>query len=35
MGDNIKMELRAVGWREWTGVIWPRIRTSGGLLWKR
>jgi hypothetical protein len=27
--DNIKMDLRE---REWTGLIWLRIGTSGGLL---
>jgi hypothetical protein len=31
--DNIKMDLREVGWRgAWTGLIWPRIRTGGGPL---
>jgi hypothetical protein len=33
--DNIKMDLREVGWRAWTGSIWLRIRTGGGLLWMR
>jgi hypothetical protein len=27
--DKIKMDLREI---EWTGLIWLRIRTSGGLL---
>jgi hypothetical protein len=27
--DNIKMDLREMGW---DGLIWLRIRTSGGLL---
>jgi hypothetical protein len=27
--DNIKMDLREIGW---TGLIWFRIGTSGGLL---
>jgi hypothetical protein len=30
--DNIKMDLREVGWGPWTGSIWPRIGTGGGLL---
>jgi hypothetical protein len=31
--DNIKMDLQAVGWwGAWTGSIWLRIRTGGGLL---
>jgi hypothetical protein len=30
--DNIKMDLREVGWGAWTGSIWPRIGTGGGLL---
>jgi hypothetical protein len=29
--DNIKMDLREMGW-EWIGLIWLRIGTSGGLL---
>jgi hypothetical protein len=31
---NIKMELEEIGWDEmvWTGSIWPRIETNGGLL---
>jgi hypothetical protein len=30
--DNIKMDLREVGWwGAWTGSIWPRIGTGGGL----
>jgi hypothetical protein len=31
--DNIKMDLREVGWR--CGFIWQRLGTSGGLLWTR
>jgi hypothetical protein len=27
--DNIKMDLREI---EWIGMIWLRVRTSGGLL---
>jgi hypothetical protein len=32
--DNIKMDLREIGWygMVWTGSIWRRIGTSGGLL---
>jgi hypothetical protein len=30
--DNIKMDLREIGWMGWIGLIWLRIRTSGGLL---
>jgi hypothetical protein len=31
--DNIKMDLREIGWGVvWTGLIWLRIGSSGGLL---
>jgi hypothetical protein len=30
--DNIKMDVQEVGWGEWTGLIWLRIGTGGGLL---
>jgi hypothetical protein len=32
--DNIKMDLRGIGWdvMGWIGLIWLRIGTSGGLL---
>jgi hypothetical protein len=30
--DNIRIDLREIGWRVWTSFIWLRIRTSGGLL---
>jgi hypothetical protein len=30
--DNIKMDLREVGWRTWIGSIWLRIDTGGWLL---
>jgi hypothetical protein len=30
--DNIKMDLQEVGWGAWTGLIWIRIGTGGGLL---
>jgi hypothetical protein len=26
--DNIKMDLREVGWGAWTGLIWLRIGTG-------
>jgi hypothetical protein len=29
--DNIKMDLREIGW-DGVGLIWLRIGTSGGLL---
>jgi hypothetical protein len=29
---NIKMDLKEIGWRVWTGCIWLRIGTDGGLL---
>jgi hypothetical protein len=29
--NNIKMDLREIGWMVWTGLIWFRIGTSGGL----
>jgi hypothetical protein len=30
--DNIKMDLQEVGWGAWTGLIWLKIGTGGGLL---
>jgi hypothetical protein len=32
--DNIKMDLREIGWDgvDWIGLMWLRIGTSGGLL---
>jgi hypothetical protein len=30
--NNIRMNLRGKGGRVWTGCIWLRIGTSGGLL---
>jgi hypothetical protein len=30
--DNIKMDLREVGWGAWTGSIWPRIEIGGWFL---
>ena len=32
--DNIKVDLQEVGWGTWTGLIWLRIGTGGGLLFK-
>jgi hypothetical protein len=28
--DNIKMDLREVGWGTWTGSVWLRVGTGGG-----
>ena len=28
--DNIKMDLREVGWGAWTGSVWLRVGTGGG-----
>jgi hypothetical protein len=33
--DNIKIDLREVGWGAWTGSIWLRIGTGGELLCMR
>jgi hypothetical protein len=30
--DNIKTDLREIGWVVWTGFIWLRTGTSGDLL---
>jgi hypothetical protein len=30
--DNIKMDIREIGWKVWTEFIWLRIVTNGGLL---
>jgi hypothetical protein len=30
--DNIKMDPQELGWGAWTGLIWLRIGTGGGLL---
>jgi len=29
---NIKIDLQEVGCKTWTGLIWPKIGTGGGLL---
>jgi len=30
--ENIKMDLQAVGWGGWIGLIWLRMGTGGGFL---
>ena len=30
--DNIKVDLREVGWVAWTGLIWLGVRAGGGRL---
>ena len=30
--ENIKMHLREVEWGEWTGSVWLRLGTGGGVL---
>ena len=30
--DNIKMDIQEIVWVAWTGLIWFRIGTGGGLL---
>jgi hypothetical protein len=30
--DSIKLDLQEVGWGAWTGLIWLRKGTGGGLL---
>ena len=30
--DKINMDLQEVGWEAWTGLMWFRIGTGGGLL---
>jgi hypothetical protein len=30
--ESMKMDLQKVGWRAWTGLIWLRIGSGGGLL---
>jgi hypothetical protein len=29
--DNIKVDIREIGWGGWIGLIWLRIGTSEGL----
>jgi hypothetical protein len=33
--DNIRMDLRKLDGKVWTGSVWLRIRNIGGLLWTR
>jgi hypothetical protein len=30
--NDIKTDLREIGWEMWTGFIWLRIGSNGGLL---
>ena len=30
--DNVEMGVQEVGWWVWSGLIWLRIGTGGGLL---
>jgi hypothetical protein len=30
--DNNKLDLQEVGWGAWTGLVWLRIETGGGIL---
>jgi len=30
--DNIKIYLQDLGWGKWTGLMWYRFGTGGGLL---
>jgi hypothetical protein len=30
--NNIKIDLREIGWVVWTGLLWLRIWTSGGFM---
>ena len=30
--DNVKIDLQEVRWTAWTGLIWLRIGTGGGVL---
>jgi hypothetical protein len=30
--DNIKIDLQEVGWKTWSGFIWPKIGRGGWLL---
>jgi hypothetical protein len=31
-GDNIKLDLKEIGWVACTGFIWNRIRENGGYI---
>jgi hypothetical protein len=30
--NNIRIGIRETGWKVWTGFLWFRIGTSGGIL---
>jgi hypothetical protein len=30
--DNIRKDFWEIGWEEWTGFIWVKMGTNGGLL---
>ena len=30
--DDMKVDLKEVGWEAWTGLIWFRVVTGGGHL---
>jgi len=30
--DDIKMDVKEMGWGTWSGLLWLRIRTGGRLL---
>jgi hypothetical protein len=30
--DNINSDLQGVGWEAWTGFVWLKTKTNGGLL---
>ena len=32
--DDIKMDPREIGWGTWTGLVWLRTGTNGGILCK-
>jgi hypothetical protein len=32
-GNDMKMDLREIGWGSWAGSTWLRIGARGGLLW--
>jgi hypothetical protein len=33
--DDFNMNRKEIGWVVWSGFIWLRIETNGGLLWTR
>jgi hypothetical protein len=30
--DGIRVDLREIGWRVWSGFVWLRMGTVGGML---